>query len=341
MINTSRMNPYANLQLRRQLYLECRAMAEFALAKGKSVPATVIEVIERFESEVKTDEKSQQPKDTTTGKREPIHDLVDAHETLVKIIDPASPQTVLLLDQEQEANNLWKFLGPVALVRQMMLIAIISLFLFVSLSIYNPFAEVETTSAGIKESLPVFINMLYYLASAAMGACFAGLYKANSYITQGTFDPTHQASYWIRFFLGLISGVVLAVILSDETLKDFSLVKSDIMRPVLAILGGFSADLFYTFLNRMVETFKSLFEGSSEAMIAAQAQEAKSKLASQAVQSRMKLAKDLMKLQKDIGADPDAESVQQRLDDMLKELMPEIDTSLAAAKRKTEDQKEG
>ncbi|MCI5145468.1 MAG: hypothetical protein D3923_08025, partial [Candidatus Electrothrix sp. AR3] len=47
------LNPYANLSLRRQLFLESRAMAEYALSKGQHIPLEVIHTIEGFEDEFK------------------------------------------------------------------------------------------------------------------------------------------------------------------------------------------------------------------------------------------------------------------------------------------------
>ncbi|WP_333876143.1 hypothetical protein [Methylobacter sp.] len=38
--------PYANLDLRKQIYMECTSMAKFALSKGKSVSAEAIKSIE-------------------------------------------------------------------------------------------------------------------------------------------------------------------------------------------------------------------------------------------------------------------------------------------------------
>jgi lipase chaperone LimK len=88
---------------------------------------------------------------------------------------------------------------------------------------------------------------------------------------------------------------------------------------MLGILGGFSADLLYSFLSRMVETCKSLFQGGAQAMVDSKTQEAKARLASQSMRDKMKLTQDLMKLQQQMGNDlsPDA---QQQLNQMLQGL---------------------
>jgi hypothetical protein len=36
---------------------------------------------------------------------------------------------------------------------------------------------------------------------------------------RGTFDPSYLASYWIRFCLGLISGLALSVMAADNALS--------------------------------------------------------------------------------------------------------------------------
>lgn len=60
-------------------------------------------------------------------------------------------------------------------------------------------------------------SIKYYLAAAGLGVSFAALYKANTFIANGTFDPTYHASYWIRFFLGLIAGLILAIMVPRHT----------------------------------------------------------------------------------------------------------------------------
>ncbi|MCP4606074.1 MAG: hypothetical protein GY847_37115, partial [Proteobacteria bacterium] len=156
----------------------------------------------------------------------------------------------------------------------------------------------------------------------------SALYKANFYITKGTFDPTYHASYWIRFFLGLIAGLVLAVVISEEAFKEAEgsrLLIEGIMRPLLAMLGGFSADLFHTFLSRLVETFKSLFQGSSEALVDSKVQEAKSKLANATQQNEIKLAANVMQVQQKISDDASPESIKASLNELMSELVPEFE----------------
>ncbi|MCI5146085.1 MAG: hypothetical protein D3923_11285, partial [Candidatus Electrothrix sp. AR3] len=89
------------------------------------------------------------------------------------------------------------------------------------------------------------------------------------------------------------------------------------------LLGGFSADLFFTFLNRMVETMKSLFTGSAKAIVASKAQENQVKLEGMAVEGRMKLAGDLLKMQQEMGKSSDPDQVMEQLNHMIAGLLPE------------------
>lgn len=315
-------NPYARLNLREQLFREGRAMAEYALANGCKVPASVIRAIESFaipgEEDIEEEAKVNQQKD--------IEELVTAHGILVKLVEPAKPKTILLLDMEQKAKGFLKFLGPVALIRQMMIAAILSLTFFVMLAMTE---EVSVNSGNIMSQFgpKLLINLLFYLAAAGLGASFAGLYKANAYITKGTFDPTYHASYWIRFFLGLIAGLVLAIMVSEDYFNknvsgDVAFLEQGIVRPMLAMLGGFSADLTYTILNRLVETFQSLFMGSTKNKIEVKEQEMKANLATTQSQQQVSMASSLVHLQQAVGNGAKVEDVRKKINDMLENVMP-------------------
>jgi hypothetical protein len=313
-------NPYVSLDLRKQIYMECKSMAGYALKKGKPVPVSAIKHIEAFEAPgYSENEENNAPQ---IRKEIDITALVDTHALLARLIEPATPQTLLLLDREQETGRMLKFLGPVSLVRQLMLATGISLFIFIAL-MASPFINGETLAEDVlsAEGIEQLTRLIFYVGAAGLGASFSALYIANEYISKGTFDPSHQSSYWIRFSLGIIAGLLLALMVSEKSLQGDGLLSNGVIRPLLAILGGFSADLLHTFLDRMVEMFKSLFEGSTQNMLDAQAQEAKVRLAGMEIDGRMKLAQHLMQMQQQIGTETDPELVKQQLNEILKNLM--------------------
>jgi hypothetical protein len=295
-------------------------MAKYAMAKGKSVPVSAIMSIEAFEDHsidgngVNSSPQVQRDLDITA--------LVNTHDLLARLIEPAAPQTILLLDHEQKTGSILKSLGPVTLVRELMLVTLISLFIFISL-LSSPLIDSDKLAEDVLQAhgLEQLARLVFYIGAAGLGASFAALYKANDYITNGTFDPSHQASYWIRFSLGIIAGLLLAVLISEDSLKTEGMLSKGVIRPLLAILGGFSADLLYAFLIRMVETFKSLFESSSKNMLDAKTIEAKAKLAGLEVEGRMKLSQSLMQVQQQIGQETDPEQIKQQLNDLMQNLM--------------------
>lgn len=310
-------NSYDRPDLRKQIYLECRSMAGYALMQGKSVPVGAIKSIEAFEGYNAGNEAS-----TQALRDIDLTNLVETHHVLAKLIEPAMPKTLLLLDIEREAGSLFKYLGPVKLIRSLMLVSILSLIVFVGL-LATPYINSEKLSEDVLEAVGVeqIIHLVFYVSAASLGASFAALYKANKYISNGTYDPGYQGSYYIRFLLGVIAGILLAVIISQKSLGEDSLLSKGVVRPLLSILGGFSADVLYTFLNRMVETFKSLVEGNTRNVLDAKALEDKAKLTGLEVESRMKLVQILIQMQRQMGDGVDPEQIRQQINNVMQGLM--------------------
>lgn len=235
-------NNVKELSIRDHLIRECDSMAKYAFASGLSVPGTLMESLEAA-------------KNIQSGS---INKLTGVHERLAQIVAPATPRTILLLHTESEKKGFLNFLGPVPLIRRMMFASILSLIMFVTISL-SP--DVSRTGGGILDSsgIELLLNELFYLSAAGLGASFGALFTANRYITEGTFDPKYESSYWIRFALGLIAGIILAEVItlvSEESLTGLA-------KPALAMVGGFSAALVYRILNRLVETIESLFRGET------------------------------------------------------------------------------
>ncbi|MFW2373813.1 MAG: hypothetical protein ACN4GM_11885 [Gammaproteobacteria bacterium] len=322
--------PYSQLYIREQLFQECRAMAEYSFANGLQVPVNVAKTIDVFTDAYFSPEES----DTTPVKAKPDLDrLITAHHVLSSLVKPALPRTILLLDCEQNTDSWLKILGPVSIIRQMMVALILSLAAFIFLALSRDITEGAgdiLKSGGSK----LLQNLLFYIAAAGLGAGFAALYKANSYIAQGTFDPTYDASYRIRFLLGLVAGLVLSVMVSDNALQASGGTASvgenseyginpALLRPMLAMLGGFSAGLLYTILNRLVETVESLFKGSTQNFIDMKQQEADTQLAASKAQSQISIATKLIELQREMGGDISPADIQAKIDKLLNEVMPD------------------
>jgi hypothetical protein len=97
------------------------------------------------------------------------------------------------------------------------------------------------------EGLPLLTVEIFLLSAASLGSCFQNLQQINNYISTGTYDPKFQSTYWTRWVMGLISGVILSQVIF-ELLDSVShsaehSVPAIVGQPVLALLGGYSVDV--------------------------------------------------------------------------------------------------
>lgn len=249
-----------------QLFEECEGMARYAFASGKKVPPDVVQTIENFSvagvnvhpSAMADDDAGAHEKEpiiSDDNQTQPIKDiqsLVAAHQTLSKLVAPATPRTILFLQAEAETPSVLRALGPVPLVRHMMVAAITCFALFIGLSV--PYQL--TMQAANPTWVALLCQHLFILASAGLGTSFVALYQANRYIVNSTFANKYVPCYWIKFALGVIAGLLLASVIPDKIAKDFWF----LAQPLLAILGGFSATAVYRLLGRMIDAVEKQME---------------------------------------------------------------------------------
>lgn len=293
--------------LKEQLLLECTAMASYALECGESIPSNTLDLLESYSSD-----KQPEPK----GSR----NLILLHKSLSGIVSPAKPSSLLLLTNEKRKKHTLGFLGIIPLVRRMMIVALFFLVVFVVICI-SPFMHVENLEKGIldKEVLPVLFNLLFYITAAGLGSSFYALFTANRYIVQGVFNPKYETSYWVRFILGIIAGVILATLIGieiPETSKQLSEHEREaqaFLRPILAMVGGFSASLFYKILNRFVEAIHSLIIGPPNKQSESPAKEQRDFIIGQSSDSQEDLNPEVTELQGQHNDTGDIEMAKERV----------------------------
>jgi hypothetical protein len=319
--------------VRSRLVDECEAMARHALGSGKAPPSWVLEAIERARAE--TDRRASvilqaikepqngeasgpdRPRLTPTpGPADGLDELVRAHTTLSRLVSPATPRGLLLLSKGHREGRL-KALGPVRLIRQMLVVVIVMLVMFVVLAI-SP--DVNSTSGDIFKSsgIPLLFNELFYIAAGGLGAAFYALFTAYRYIAEGTYDTKYESSYWIRFILGLIAGVLLPSLIPISSNGGASSVR----RPLLALLGGFSAALLYRILQRFVQTVEALAEGDSRPADMARAEAATARAVAQVGEDRLALVGDLVRLRDGLATGASPDHLKASIDKLLGELVP-------------------
>jgi hypothetical protein len=120
-----------------------------------------------------------------------LKELTLIHGILSDIIVAASPHRVLLLASGSARGGFWRSLGPIRLIRGMVIVAVICLAAFIALSL-TPEVSIESISKNVFEadSYPLLLNLLFLLTAAGLGACFAALFQANRYIAGGPSIPS-------------------------------------------------------------------------------------------------------------------------------------------------------
>lgn len=303
--------------LRRQVLRECEEMAEYAFASGLRVPARVMQTVEAAVHASRESDSGDSPYDPTGQE---IVQLTAAHEQLAKVVAPATPRALVILAEHRGDGSWIGFLGPVPFVRRMMVAAVVSLATFIALPMIKHVNGEAVIADGVGGVL-LLGNMMFLLSAAGLGASFAGLFQSSSYISRRTWDPQHEITYWIKFIVGLMAGLMLCLLVPLEFGKDGTAAMYD--KPLLALLGGFSASAVYRILDRLVETVESLVRGSTKEAISAAEEQARIRSQGQAEQLRLRMASDLMALQQQIANGGDAAAVQRRLNSLLGTMIPE------------------
>ena len=234
--------------------------------------------------------------------------LMQAHLALSKIIAPATP---LSLEATEPAPGWLGSLKRPPLVYAMIIIAAISVFGFVVTNIWVARSDNRSTAVGLAATNPGVARSydeipekLNWMFAAALGAVVYVLFTAHGYVKDRTFDPRYNSLYVIRFVLGVLSGLILAIVLqkwfpgsstgtaSAGTGNANSGPDIRILGPaVIALLGGFSTEAVYQILQRMVEILLAAVRGDdSDSAKAKASQQASSELLTLADDSDMPAA---------------------------------------------------
>ena len=305
--------------MREEMLAECKSMVRHALASGLPVSARILKGVEAFTHERRARrERAEVEGDYRFDPADAldIRELAIIHEKLSRLIEPATPRTVVLLDPEFAEPSPFRFLGPVPLVRRMMGIAIFFLIAFI-IVVLRPEVNADPGTGDLLNSSgrDLLYNLIFYIAAAGLGASFSALFQANQYIVEGTFDPKYEASYWIRFVLGVIAGIILAglVPFDGEALQGFG-------KPTLAMLGGFSSSLVYRILNRLVSAVESMVRGDPRDELTNRLREGQLRADEERSQERARVAAGLVELQRRMAGGESPEALQGALDEMLRKM---------------------
>jgi hypothetical protein len=297
-----------NVAFMNQLYLECTEMLRYALNKGLKIPVSVSATLAAFsikKSDIITNQKKEADIASKRDESIPQHffteemgtlenqakQLTKIHGILSGIVKPATPRSIVAT--KEIVSGKIRSSRSKKLIKWLRIFIIASLFLFMTTVVFvkNPeliddiiakITSKDDPSKFLGDIVYSVVNGINYLTAAFLGAAFFALFTANRYITRWTYDPAFEKVYLIRIFLGVVSGVILAIFIDAKKLFGYSnnaaqFTNPKVLQALLALLGGFSADAVYRILRRLVATFEALVEGKSSDIIAAREQIIESK----------------------------------------------------------------
>lgn len=180
-----------------------------------------------------------------------IRAVLELHSDLALLVAPATPRSL-----GATLHRPWRerFVRPsfIAGLLTLALFAIVAFVLTVAL------ADEPTLGEGGRR----VIEQLNWMAAAALGATFSALFTAYRYIVNRTFDPQYTAVYWVRIILGGVAGVVLANFGQHLGGAD-----APFTPPLLALLGGYSAEAVNQILMRFTEMLVAAVKGNNETQL--------------------------------------------------------------------------
>lgn len=246
-------NKNAGDQVRETFIQQCTTMVTFAVENGIKLEEDALKKFDQIflksqESNISLDE------------------LISFHNYLVGVIHPVTPQNLKARKQEIFGKTWFSRIG---LVKKLILFSTCCLIglLFLSLS-ENVNGDPKNFNLFANSGVSLLLNELFLVVSAGLGASFAALFKANKFVEQGIYDPAYETSYWIKVILGLVAGTILAMLVPIEEIEKIAEGSGQthlsslngLGKPLLAIAGGFSANLVYKALLKIVQFLESMLD---------------------------------------------------------------------------------
>lgn len=293
---------------------EVDAMIRYALGSGTPMPADVMARLSILDGEAPP----------------PLADLAKLHNQLAALVAPASPRTIRLLADDPFAGRFWSSFGPLPNIRRLLLAAIFFLACFIMASLSEHINATTIRQDIYTIDSEHLLHVLIFLMSAAgLGACFNALSTAYWFIQAGTYDPRLDSSYWIRIVLGIIAGLLISQLVplgGPEALDAQGSAtgggSASLGKPLLALLGGYSASMVNSVLQRLVETVQAMFKGGAAETAAANEAIARAKADHRVEQHKLTMAGDLVALHQAIKDGAPADRLMELAGGLVKQVAP-------------------
>ena len=304
--NTTEFHPLSSAEL---LYRECTTMLKHALSNSFIVPPYLVTDLDSVQSKVPPLNSLKIMNNEWMSDSAPfqlstddILILANCHNTLVKIISPARPQTLLLYQYESIKSGRWQVFGSVPLIRRLLAVAAICLIALIGLGTSDMVKIVgQDTSLFNYDGLKLVLNAAFLIAAAGLGASFSALFRARDYVTNYTYNPTYEASYWIEFAMGLIAGLILSELVRfnvAEASGSYSTILGS--KVTISLLGGFGGLFVYRVLNRLVYVLEGIIRQETNDKLDAELRTMEANTMKKITAERSTLAREITKIQSEI-----------------------------------------
>jgi len=288
---------------------EARAMAVHTLRSGIAVPARILELIAQAGA---LSERRDQ-----TAVEGAMPDISRAHGELARLIEPFTPDLIVMLEIESKVSPLVRAMGRIRIERSFVLTALASISVFIALSLSHYLKDPMYGDFFTSSGFPLLINEFFFISSAAVGASFSNLFQIDRELTAGTFIPKNQSSYWVQFILGIVAGLLLSTILNVQsvtptTAKGVGRVSFE--AATFALMGGFSSSIVQRIVQRIIEALESVLRGSAEQEVQARERANRLRLEETLAKNRMRTTLMLVDMQRRLAGGESPETLLARVE---------------------------
>ena len=288
---------------------EARAMAMHTLRGGIAVPARILEIVAQAGA---LSERRDQ-----TAVEGAMPDISRAHGELARLIEPFTPDLIVMLEIESKVSPLVRAMGRIRIERCFVLTALASISVFIALSLSHYLKDPMYGDFFTSSGFPLLINEFFFISSAAVGASFSNLFQIDRELMAGTFIPKNQSSYWVQFILGIVAGLLLSTILNVQSVASTtakSVGRVSFEAATLALMGGFSSSIVQRIVQRIIEALESVLRGSAQQEVQARDRANRLRLEDTLAKNRMRTTLMLVDMQRRLAGGESPETLLARVE---------------------------
>ncbi|MFT5822205.1 MAG: hypothetical protein ACI8ZM_003461 [Crocinitomix sp.] len=299
---------------------ELRAMIGFSLSKGKTVSPSVVVAMKEIDDLVNiSDITAEQLKKASRY-----------HNAMSKLIFPALPENVLYLDQQNikyEQRKKGTFAPKFPFIRKLIIFGGIAVAGLIACGFSQQVSSHTVENNALTSYGSAFLLNLFFLScAAAIGATFMLLSTIKPKFSNGTYHPDMDSGYWITIVLGVISGIIITEMVPLQSTGSEDGILDD--RLLLALLSGFSSQLVYNILNKLINAVESLVTGGAEVTRANEIQQMKISNEFENAKTKVNIANKMNGLRRRLKDDPDSENAASNIDAAIDDVIEDLDTGM-------------